>query len=45
MTLLAFLFLLFLTNTGVLGMMALKTLLFSKVRNLLRVTLTYSTGS
>jgi hypothetical protein len=37
-TLLALLIILFLTNTGILGMMGLKALSFSKVRTLLRVT-------
>jgi hypothetical protein len=37
-TLLAFLVFLYLTSTGILGMMGLKTLSFSKARTLLRVT-------
>jgi hypothetical protein len=37
-TLLALFVLLFLTKTGILGMMGLKTLSFSKARTLLRVT-------
>jgi hypothetical protein len=44
-TLLALLFFLFPTNTGILGMIGMKTLSFSKARNLLRVTSTSSTGS
>jgi lipopolysaccharide export LptBFGC system permease protein LptF len=45
MALLALLFFLFLTNTGILGMMGLKTVSFSMARNLIRETLTSSTGS
>jgi hypothetical protein len=45
MTLLALLFFLFITNTGILGMMGLKTVSFSMARNLIRETLTSSTGS
>jgi hypothetical protein len=37
MTLLALLIFLYFTNTGILGMMGLKTLSFAKARNLLRV--------
>jgi hypothetical protein len=37
-TLLALLIFLYLTDTGVLGMMGIKTLSFSKARTLLRVT-------
>jgi hypothetical protein len=37
-TLLALLIFLHLTNTGILGMMGLKTLSFSKARTLVRVT-------
>jgi hypothetical protein len=37
-TLLALLIFLYLTNTGILGMMGIKTLSFSKARTLLRVT-------
>jgi hypothetical protein len=44
MTLLALLIVFYLTNTSVLGMMGLKTLSFSKARNILRVILTSSTG-
>jgi hypothetical protein len=36
-TLLALLIIFYFTNTGILGMMGLKTVLFAKVRNLLRV--------
>jgi hypothetical protein len=39
MTFLALLFFLFLSNTGILGLMGLKTLSLSKDRNLLRATL------
>jgi hypothetical protein len=35
----------FITNTGILGMMRLKTLSFAKVRNLPRVDLKILTGS
>jgi hypothetical protein len=45
MTLQALLSFLYLTNKGILGMMGLKTLSFSKARTPLRVTLTSSTGS
>jgi hypothetical protein len=44
MTLQAPLIVFYLTNTSVLGMMGLKTLSFSKARNILRVILTSSTG-
>jgi hypothetical protein len=42
---LALLSFLYLTNKGILGMMGLKTLSFSKTRTPLRVTLTSSPGS
>jgi hypothetical protein len=45
MTLLALFIFLYLTNAGILGMMGLKKLSFSKARTLLRVTLTSSTDS
>jgi hypothetical protein len=45
MTLLALLIFLYITITGILGMMGLKTLSFSKAINLLRVILTSSSGS
>jgi hypothetical protein len=41
----AILIFLYFTNTGILGMMGLKTLSFSKARTLLKMTLTCSTGS
>jgi hypothetical protein len=43
--LMTLLFFLFLTNTGILGMIGIRTLSLLKARNLLRVTLISSTGS
>jgi hypothetical protein len=44
-TLLALRIFLYLTNTGIVGMMGLKTLSSLKARTLFRVALTFSTGA